>query len=273
MDIEVVAPDQVGAVAAELIVAGLAGTGRPRPTLMPALGRSALGIYRDLGRLRQAGSFDTESLRLVQLDEYADLADADQRLLYQWLLRDVAAPLSIPAERIVRLGGESLSAAEACRRFDEAIAAAGGIDVAVLGLGPNGHLGFNEPPADADAPTRLVDLSSASLASNEAYWPGLPVPARALTAGMSTILAARRIVLVVTGRAKQAILRELLVGPVTPGLPASFLRRVAAATLVADEDAWPAELPRPDAPRRAERSAEVPRAAGFSDPGRSQQRR
>jgi len=246
VDIAVVPAEELDGVAARLVVDGLAAAARHRPTLMPALGRSALGVYRELGRLHDEGDLDRADLRLVQLDEYDGLADRDARSLYRWLLRDVAPPLAVPPARIVRLGGGSLSPEEACRRYDKAVAAAGGVDVAVLGLGPNGHLGFNEPPSDADAPTRRVELSPASLASNEAYWPGRSVPRRALTAGMSTILAARRIVLVVTGTAKQVILREMLAGPITADLPASFLRSVPGATLVADEDAWPAELGRPE---------------------------
>jgi glucosamine-6-phosphate deaminase len=245
MEIRVVPAADIDAVGAATVRDALADAGRDAATLMPALGSSALGIYRALGRLGKRGELDTGRLRLVQLDEYLGVAADDPRSLIGWLRRDVAAPLGVPDARIIRLVGDTGDDAAACRAYDAAVADAGGIDVAILGLGPNGHLGFNEPPSAADAPTRRVALTIESLASNARYWPGAEVPTEALTAGMSTVLAARRIVLVVTGARKQAILERMLSGPVGDHLPASFLRGVEAATLLADDDAWPASLARP----------------------------
>jgi glucosamine-6-phosphate deaminase len=127
------------------------------------------------------------------------------------------------------------------------VAEAGGIDIAVLGLGPNGHLGFNEPPSDATARTRVVELAPASLASNARYWPGGTVPTSAITAGMDVILAARRTLLVVSGRSKAAVLHNLVEGPISPSTPASYLRRSPGVTLLADRQAWPANLALPAA--------------------------
>ena len=245
MDLVVVAPDDVASVGAGLVRDGLAAAARPAPTLMPALGTSALGVYAALGELASTGAADLSGLRLIQLDEYLGLDPGDPRSLAGWLRRDVATPLGIPDERIITLPGDAPDPEAACRDFDTSVAAAGGIDVAVLGLGPNGHLGFNEPPSPAGAPTRAVDLTPESLESNARYWPDLEVPRRALTAGMPTILAARRIVLVVTGAGKRAILRRLMTEPVGPDLPASYLRDCGAATLLADDEAWPADVPRP----------------------------
>ena len=235
---------------------------RPEATFLVALGTSALGIYRELGRLVRGGALDTSRLRLVQLDEYAGLADGDDRLLRTWLERDVAGPLRIPAGQVIALAspdpGDELSVATACRDWDRAVGAAGGIDVAVLGLGPNGHLGFNEPPSPPDARTRLVALTDASLESNARYFPaGIAVPSHAVTAGMPAILGARRKLLVVTGEPKRPILRRLLQEPVSDGLPASHLRTVGGVTLLADRAAWPADVPVP-APGNGSRAA-IPR--------------
>jgi glucosamine-6-phosphate deaminase len=280
MDVVVVPGDRVGAVGADLVLDGLAGAGRRDATLMPALGTSALGVYREMAQRRDRGGLLPADLRLVQLDEYVGVPDDDPRSLFAWLLRDVAGPLGVPTSRVIRLGGGPAAASHVaervevspslaaeptvneCRRYDGAVAAAGGIDVAVLGLGPNGHLGFNEPPSPPDAPTRRVALTPASLASNAPYWPGLDVPRQAVTAGMSTILGARRIILVVVGPAKRAILHAMLTDEIGPNLPASWLRRHAGATVLADEAAWPAELPR--APFEEGRSADRRAAGGYS---------
>lgn len=274
LEIRVVADEAALAMAAaDRVARALRAAGRTDATLMPALGTSALGVYRELGRRAAEGRLDASRLRLVQLDEYEDVAEDDPRLLHRWLQRDVAGPLAVTDDRIIRLGGgvpglarsrstgdagcravgagseaasvPAASAQAACLAYDAAVAAAGGVDVAVLGLGPNGHLGFNEPPSGRDAPTRSVALSPESLKSNARYWPGLDVPTRALTAGMTTILAARGIVLVVSGERKRPILRQLLAGRVGPALPASYLRTHPAATLIADDAAWPPDVPRP----------------------------
>src|SRR5205807_8145018 len=116
---------------------------------------------------------------------------------------------------------------------------AGGYDLSVLGLGPNGHLGFNEPPCDAEVPTRMVELTEASIESNTHYWGGRErVPRRAVTAGMAQLLAARQTLLVVSGAHKREILLRAVIGPITPDVPASYLQQVANVTVLADRAAW-----------------------------------
>ncbi len=233
----VVAPDELDRRGAELVAEWLGP--RPAGTLMPALGTSALGLYRELAAMRRDGRLDTAALRLAQLDEYAALAPGDARTLRGWLERDVAGPLGIPAERVIGLPSDADDPEAACRAYVVALEAAGGVDVAVLGLGPNGHLGFNEPPSSPDARTRPVVLTEASLASNARYWGSREaVPTHALTAGMDVILAARRSVLVVTGAAKRDILRRLVTEDPSDDVPASHLRAAPGAVLLADTEAW-----------------------------------
>jgi glucosamine-6-phosphate deaminase len=243
MDVRVVEPGALATTGAEWVRAALAASGRPDATLLAALGDTALPIYAGLAEMRRRDAFDTSRLRIVQLDEYAGIPADDPRTLIGWLRRDVAEPLAVPDDRIIRLPGDDPDAAAAARRYDEAVAAAGGVDVAVLGLGPNGHLGFNEPPSGPDAATRQVTLSPESLRSNARYWPDMACPTSALTAGMATILQARRLLLVVTGARKRAILAATLRGPIEPGVPATYVRTHPDACLLADTDAWPADPP------------------------------
>jgi glucosamine-6-phosphate deaminase len=215
-------------------------------TVVPATGETPVAMYAELVARRARGDLDTGGVSIVQLDEYLGLEREDRRTLFGWMDRTVLEPLEIGADRVTRLPTEG-DVDAACAVFDRALDTRGGIDLAILGLGTNGHLGFNEPPSGADAPTRSVPLSAASLASNARYWAGLPVPTRALTAGMTTILAVRRVILVVSGERKRSILRELLTGPVSPALPASYLRTHPAAMLLVDAPAWPPDLPIPAA--------------------------
>jgi glucosamine-6-phosphate deaminase len=250
VDVRVVGPDRLDDVGAG-IVSGWLAESRSSPTLVAALGTSALGLYAGLGERRTAGGFDTSTVRLVQLDEYVGIPDDDPRSLFGWLVRDVATPLGVPRERILRIDGMARDPDAEADRVARAIDAAGGIDVAVLGLGPNGHLGFNEPPSRADAPTRTLDLSPASIDSNARYWGTRDrVPRRAITLGMDLLLAARRTLLVVSGESKRAILRTLLDGSPRDDLPASHLRTAAHATVLADTDAWPPDIDVPNEPTR-----------------------
>ena len=115
----------------------------------------------------QRGELDSSQLRVAQLDEYAGLAEGDHRSLYGWMVSAFTEPLDVPESRTIRLDGR-LPPAIACRDYDAAVAEAGGFDLAVLGLGPNGHLGFNEPPIERDAPTRLVPLTAREPAQQRA---------------------------------------------------------------------------------------------------------
>lgn len=177
------------------------------------------------------------SLNAFQLDEYFGIGSDDERSLYSWMLRSFVKPLNIPVERVYRLDGSRDDFEEVCRAYEQKIDALGGIDVAILGLGPNGHLGFNEPPSPTDSPTRLVELTAESIASNAVYW-SQAVPKSALTVGMRQILKARLIVLIATGKRKRQILDQALYGPISPEVPASQLRLAKGrVVVVCDRDA------------------------------------
>lgn len=223
---------------ADLVAAAIAAN--PAANLVVATGETPMGLYRELARRHRDGLLDTSSLRVFQLDAYLGLAPDDRRSLYRWMRESFLDPLGIPPERVVRLPGAAADPLAACRAYEDALRQAGGLDLSILGLGPNGHLGFNEPPADPRSPTRVVDLTEESLESNARYWGGRDqVPSRALTAGMGVLLAARQTLLVVAGERKRPILRRVLDGPPTPDVPASFLARAAGVTVIADRAALP----------------------------------
>lgn len=212
---------------------------KPDAAIVAATGDTPMGVYRELAERRSRGLIDTSRLRAFQLDAYLGLAPDDRRSLFGWMRRSFIEPLGIAEENIIRLAGEAADRWEACRAYDEAVRAMGGFDISILGLGPNGHLGFNEPPSSADAPTRVVDLSPESIISNARYWGGEDqVPRQALTCGMDLLLSARRTLLVVSGVHKHEILHRSIEGPQTPNVPASYLQSVSHVTVLADRAAW-----------------------------------
>jgi glucosamine-6-phosphate deaminase len=208
--------------------------------LLPATGSTPAGAYQQLAQRHAAGELDSSQITLVQLDEYVDIAPDDRRSLFGWMKRLLIDPLKIPAKCVLQLDGCQADLALSCRRYEQSVRASGGLNLAILGLGPNGHLGFNEPPAGPSAPTRVVELSPASIESNARYWGSRSlVPTHALTAGMDIILSAQKILLLVSGSHKAEVLRRTLAGKMTDQLPASYLRLAPDVTVIADRPAWP----------------------------------
>jgi glucosamine-6-phosphate deaminase len=235
-----VVEDEAALARAGADLVGAAIATRPQAAVLVATGRTPMGMYRELAQRRQRGELDTTGLRVFQLDDYLGLPADDRRSLYRWMKSAFLDPLGIPESRVVRLPGDAPDPPAACLAYELAVREAVGIDLSILGLGPNGHLGFNEPGSDPQAPTRVVELTEASVASNATYWGGTHlVPRRALTAGMTVLLAARQTVLVVSGEHKRQVLRRVVEGPPTPDVPASYLRLAPRVTVLADRAAWP----------------------------------
>jgi glucosamine-6-phosphate deaminase len=142
--------------------------------------------------------------------------------------------VDLPAARAWSPDGQALDATAACARYERAIADAGGLDLALLGIGANGHVAFNEPPAPFASRTRLVALAAATRSAVAAAFGATPVPTSALTIGIATILDARRCVLMAYGAAKAEAIARMLAAPPTPEMPASALQRHPNATVVVD---------------------------------------
>ncbi len=211
----------------------------PQAALVVATGETPEPTYRELARYVASG-LDFSRIRVFQLDEYAGIAHDDRRSLYGWTMRGFAEPLGVEPGRVTRLDGAAADLDASCRRYEAEVKEAGGFDLAILGLGPNGHIGFNEPPSGRDAPTRSVELSAESVASNARYWGGEDhVPRRAITAGMDLLMAASRILLIVSGNLKRSILARVLDGPIGPDVPASFLQEHHDVVVLTDRDARP----------------------------------
>jgi glucosamine-6-phosphate deaminase len=228
--------DDLSRAAADFVAAIVAA--RPDAAVLVATGETPMGLYAELARRQQAGTFDGSRLRVFQLDEYAGMPDHDRRSLYAWTLSAFADPLRIPHQRVVRLPGNG-DIAGGCAAYDRSVAAAGRIELAILGIGINGHVGFNEPPSDRWTGTRVVELAPETIGANARYWRhGEPVARRGVTVGMMTLLNARRILLLASGRSKRGIVRRAMTGPVSADVPASLLREADDMTVLVDRPAW-----------------------------------
>jgi glucosamine-6-phosphate deaminase len=226
----------LAATGADLVAATVRSD--PHTTIVPATGETPLGVYAELAAKRATGALVTDAVTVVQLDEYLGLSPGDRRSLFGWMDRTLLAPLGIDERQVVRLPIDG-DLDTACGDVDRALER-DRIDLAVLGLGDNGHLGFNEPPSTASAPTRVVQLTTATIRGNARYWGTVgDVPGTAVTLGMRPLLAAATIVLLVSGARKHEIVHRALEGPVEEDVPASFLRTAAGdVTVIVDRAAW-----------------------------------
>ena len=223
------------------VVAGVVNADGP-VTIVPATGETPVGMYAELAERRARGDLDTSGVSIVQLDEYLGLGPDDRRALFGWMERTVLEPLAIDPGRVARLPTDG-DVDAACTAFDRELSRRGGIDLAILGLGTNGHVGFNEPPSDAASATRTVELTSDTIAANARYWGSEgDVPTRAVTLGLRPLLDAKHILLLVAGTSKHAIVRRALEGPVGEDVPASFVREArGSVTVLVDRAAWEGE--------------------------------
>jgi len=231
-----------GARAAELLLQ--ACRARPRRALGLATGRTMEPVYDAfVARVRALPA--AERQELVQgwcsfnLDEYGELAPGDPRSFRAFMAQQLVQPLGLDPGAVQLPDGGAADPLQEARRYRQALGAAGGVGLQLLGLGTNGHVGFNEPPTAVDACCRPVVLSDATRQQNAAAFGGDPkaVPAWAISLGLAEILAAERICLLVTGSAKAPILRRLLQESPGPALPASWLHHHPAALLLADRAA------------------------------------
>jgi glucosamine-6-phosphate deaminase len=210
-------------LAADIVLAGVRLN--PQTTLGLAAGETPVGLYRELVRCERAGTISFAGVRAFALDEYVGLAAGDGASFRHFLETHLFSQTSFRAENIHGLDGGAADLDAECARYEEAIEACGGIDLDILGIGLNGHLGFNEPGSNFESATRVVELAESTRVANASHFGGLAhVPRRALTRGLGTILRSRKILLLACGREKAAIVAEALHGTPNPNLPASALQ-------------------------------------------------
>lgn len=211
----------------------------PDATITVPTGSTPLLLFDILAARAHRGEMSFAQVRLFSLDDYLGLSVDDPHSLSGWLSRAFLQRINIDPAHVHLVPAEAVDPAQAAAEYDRAITDSGGFDFAVLGIGENGHIAFNEPGSPADSRTRIVDLTPATIAQASAYWGGrYSIPTQAMTVGIANLLEARRIVLIVSGVAKADALRKTLEGPIDPGIPSSLLRLAGPRLeIIADVDA------------------------------------
>jgi glucosamine-6-phosphate deaminase len=230
------------AVADEIADLIAAGRRRGRPAVLGlATGRSPLALYDELARRAAEGSLDLSDAITFNLDEYLGLPFGDARSFRERMRESLfeRAGLREESTHVPRCDLRTAEALLHAETYEREIARAGGIDLQVLGIGRNGHVGFNEPGSGRETRTREVELARETLEDASGAFGGIErVPRRALTVGVATILDARRLRVLAFGRSKRDAVRRTLEDPIGPAFPATFLREHGDARLYVDADAF-----------------------------------
>ena len=211
---------------------------KPDCVLGLATGSTPIGTYRQLRQRYEAGDLDFSSVKTANLDEYKGLPGTNDQSYFYFMHHNLFDHVNIRPEHTNIPNGMEPDAEKECARYEAVIAGLGGVDLQLLGLGHNGHIGFNEPDAAFARYTHCVDLTESTIEANKRFFAKAEdVPRQAYTMGIATIMKARKILLIVSGADKAQILRDSLYGPVTPAVPASVLQLHGDVTVVADEAA------------------------------------
>lgn len=218
-------------IAAQILV-------KPSCVLGLATGSTPIGTYKELTGWYERGDLDFSQVHSVNLDEYQGLAgDNDQSYRY-FMEHHLFDHVNIPKENVNLPNGMAQDAQEECSRYDKVIQDLGGVDLQLLGLGHNGHIGFNEPADAFETGTHCVKLQESTIQANSRLFSNADeVPGYAFTMGIGTIMKARKILVIVNGEDKAAIVKKAFFGPVTPQVPASVLQLHPDVTLIGDATA------------------------------------
>ena len=210
---------------------------KPDCVLGLATGSTPIGAYKQLAAWYEKGDVDFAEVSTYNLDEYRGLSHDDPQSYHYFMRENFFDHINIDLNNTHVPDGSNPDAAAACSEYDKIVAAAGYPDLQLLGIGNNGHIGFNEPDDHFSKGTHCVDLTESTIQANARFFDKPEdVPTQAYTMGIGTIMRAKRILLIASGKDKAAIVKEALFGPVRPQVPASILQLHPDVTVVLDEE-------------------------------------
>lgn len=228
--------DAMSKAAAEMILEELKEN--PEAVLGLATGSTPIGMYQELVRAFERGEADFSKVMSYNLDEYYPISHDNSQSYHYFMRENLFQHINIPMENTHVPSGETQDVKATAAAYDEEIYRLGGVDLQVLGIGNNGHIGFNEPDAVFAKGTGLVDLTESTISANSRFFVSIDdVPKKAISMGIATIMQAKRIMLLASGEAKAEIIKQTILGQITPEVPASALQLHRNVTFFLDEAA------------------------------------
>ena len=212
---------------------------KPNCVLGLATGGTPVGTYAQLVDWYNKGDLDFSEVTTVNLDEYRGLPKEHPQSYWYFMNENLFSKVNIDPAKTNLPDGTNLDTAAECARYNGIIHKLGGIVLQLLGIGPNGHIGFNEPGQAFELETHCIDLAPTTIEANKRFFDGNEalVPKQAYTMGIKTIMQARKVLVVANGKAKAQAIKDAVTGPVTPACPGSILQLHPDCILVADEEA------------------------------------
>jgi glucosamine-6-phosphate deaminase len=227
---------ELGVRAAQLVADQI--TRKKNTVLGLATGQTPVGMYQELIKKFKKGEIDFSQVVTFNLDEYYGLSPEHPQSYHYFMWDTLFQHININKENIYLLNGITDNIDEECQKYEDLINKRGGIDLQILGIGDNGHLGFNEPAIGLNSKTHLVNLSKATIRANAKYFNDIKeVPRQALTMGIGTIMKAEKIILLASGRKKSPVIVKTIKGPVSTEVPATVLQLHNEVTIILDQDA------------------------------------
>ncbi|KGG79491.1 glucosamine-6-phosphate deaminase [Caloranaerobacter azorensis H53214] len=211
---------------------------KPDSVIGLATGDTPKGMYRELIKLYNNGDIDFANIKTFNLDEYYGLPKENPQSYHYYMMENLFKHVNIKKENIHIPNGMVENIEKECEEYEKKIQQAGGIDLQVLGIGRNGHIGFNEPDLKFEAKTHLVELDEDTIKANSRFFNSIEeVPTKAISMGIKTIMHAKKIVLLASGKEKAEAIYKAVKGEITPKVPASVLQLHPDVILIADEEA------------------------------------
>ena len=207
----------------------------PNSVLGLATGSTPIGVYERLADAYSRGELDFSGITTFNLDEYCGISENDPQSYHYYMNEHLFSKVNITGAYLPK--GNAIDMEAECRRYEELITSVGGIDLQLLGIGNNGHIGFNEPNTEFARSTHCVTLDADTISANSRFFDDYnDVPRKAITMGIKTIMSAGRILLIANGAAKADILQKALQGAITPSVPASILQLHSNLTVIYSEN-------------------------------------
>ena len=210
---------------------------KPNAVLGLATGATPVPTYEKLIEMYKNGEISFKDITTFNLDEYCDLDKFDKNSYYTFMHEQLFNSLDIKEENVHFLDGNAEDTEAECARYDAEINATGGIDVQLLGIGNNAHIGFNEPADEFTVGSFKVKLTDSTINANKIYFDEGAMPHYALTMGIEQIMRAKKVVLIATGSKKAEAVKNMVEGEITPSVPASILQKHSDVVIFLDEEA------------------------------------
>ncbi len=238
MEIVIEQNEQAASVAAARVIARLVRE-KPDCVLGLATGSTPLPLYRELIRMHREEGLDFSAVTTFNLDEYVGLERDHAQSYHSFMWQNLFSQINIDPDKVHILDGMTDNVPATCAAYEQAILDAGGIDLQLLGIGSDGHIGFNEPTSSFASRTRIKTLTRETVADNARFFDGdeSKVPRHCITMGIGTIMAAKRVILLAFGAGKAEAIAAMVEGPVAAMVPASILQHHSNAKVFIDEAA------------------------------------